>query len=117
MPVGRCVVMAAVPPLAALGEHVLEQVGAVGEQAVDAAVEELAHLVGVVDGPDVDVLAGGVRPAYQPGGGDGPAPAPVRDLERGDPPPGQPVGEPARWAEAEDARPRPGARRSAPGRR
>ena len=72
-------------PRAALDEHVPEYVGAVGDQAVDTTVEQLAHLVGVVDGPDVHVLAGGVGPAYEPGGGDAAAPAPVGDLQRGRP--------------------------------
>ena len=44
-------------PRAALDEHVLEHVDAVADEAVDAEVEQRSHLVGVVDGPDVHLLA------------------------------------------------------------
>src|SRR3954451_23503318 len=54
-----------VSPLSAPGEHLLEHVGAVGDQAVDAEIEELVHLRGLVDGPHVDVDARRVGPAYE----------------------------------------------------
>lgn len=55
-------------PLAALHEHLAQQVGPVGHQAVDAEVEQLVHVVGVVDGPHVDVQPERVGPAEQAAG-------------------------------------------------
>ena len=81
-----------VPPLAAPGEHLLEHVGPVGDQAVDAEVEQLVHLRRLVDGPDVHVGAGGVRAAYERTGDDRQRPAAVRHLQRGDPAARRPAG-------------------------
>ena len=62
-------------------EHLTQHVGAVGEQAVDTQVEQLSHLLGVVDRPDVDVPARGVSTAYESGRDQRDAPVPVRHLE------------------------------------
>ena len=90
-----------IPPVAALGEHVLQHIRAVGEDPVDPAVEELAHLVGVVDRPHVDGASGRVRSAHQAAGRDGQPAAAVRDLQRGHLAAGEPVGEAAARQEAE----------------
>ena len=82
-----------VPPLSPLEEHILEHVGAISEQPVDPTVEEFPHLLGVVDRPDVDVLAGRVRPTDQGARRDQDSSAAMRHLERGDSTPGEPVGE------------------------
>jgi hypothetical protein len=47
-------------------KHLSEDVRAVGHQAVDTTVEQRVHLVGVVDGPDMDVETHGVGAAYEP---------------------------------------------------
>ena len=50
------------------GEDLLEEVGAVGDDAVDAEVDEGAHLCGVVGGPGDDLEAGFVELGYVDGG-------------------------------------------------
>ena len=107
MPIG---VLVMVPPLSAPGEHVLEHVGAIGDQAVDAEVEQLVHLRRLVDGPDVDVGAGGVGAAYERPGDDRERSAAVGDLQGGDPVAGEPPREPPRGAGQEDGDLRGGGR-------
>ena len=50
------------------GEDLLEEVGVVGDEAVDAEVDEGADLFGVVGGPGDDAEAGSVEFGYVDGG-------------------------------------------------
>ena len=52
---------ASLEPLAATLQHLLQDLGPVGHQAVDAEVEQAVHLDRVVDRPDVDLDAVPVR--------------------------------------------------------
>ena len=81
-------------PSTTLDEHRPGLVRAVGHQPVDTTVEQLAHLVGVVDRPHVDVLADRVRAAYEPRRADDPRGPAVGNLEGRDPAPGEPVRQP-----------------------
>src|ERR1700728_487423 len=49
------------------GDDLLEDVGVVGDDAVDAEGDEGAHLCGVVGGPGDDFEAGGVELGYVDG--------------------------------------------------
>ena len=64
-------------------EDVPQQVGAIGDQSVDPEVEQVVHLVGLVDGPHVHVETCGVRTSYEGGRDDGEPSAPVGHLQRG----------------------------------
>ena len=72
---------------------VLEDVGPVGDQTVDTAIEQFLHFVGVVDRPDMDVDSGSVRTAYESGGHEPQTVAAMGDLQRGDVATGQPPGQ------------------------
>ncbi len=84
------------PPLSALHEYLLEYVGPVGDQTIDAEVEELVHLLGLVDGPHVHVGATTVGVTHQRTR-DHREPSPsMRHLKGRDPSSGEPPGRPPR---------------------
>ena len=67
-------------PLAPGPEHITQGDQLVGHQAVDPEIQQPVHVSGLVDGPDVHLLASGVGGGHQPRR-DHPQPAdPVRHL-------------------------------------
>ena len=68
-------------PLAARDEHLAEQVGPVGDDPVDAGVEQPHHRRLVVDRPDHDLHADPVRPRHEPFDEHLHPPQPVRHVQ------------------------------------
>src|SRR5215213_3626139 len=69
-------------PEAALEEHLFQHLNAVGEDPIDAGIDESFHSLGVVDGPDLDFLAGAMNGLYQRRGEDGYPAAMYREGDR-----------------------------------
>src|SRR4029450_1502461 len=68
-------------PQPALEEHLFQHLDAVGEDPIDTGIDESFHSFGVVDGPDMDFLAGSMNGLNQRRGEDGEPAAVYRERD------------------------------------